>query len=208
MGAAMLEPLTFRGLPLSALRQPDVVRGVLSSIRMRRWRALDAIDAGIHITLSTMHRTQVTYRQTQVRRRCIETFLRALQRDGSEKAAQTRLSGWGFGLARASTRGATEDTDNAKVAVKRVAKFACEILSPAAAKIVCAGSTDADEALYQTFAGLTDKERFADLDAHAQALGEYLVNRPDLYEVTATKSKGWLSKGTEYSVSFAELVIE
>jgi hypothetical protein len=38
MGAAMLEPLTFRGLPLSALRQPDV------------------------------------------RRRCIETFLRALQR--------------------------------------------------------------------------------------------------------------------------------
>ena len=41
-----------------------------------------------------------------------------------------------------------------------------------------------------------------------QALGEYLVNRPDLYEVTATKSKGWLSKGTEYSVSFAELVIE
>ena len=101
---------------------------------------------------------------------CIETFLRALQRDGSEKAAQTRLSGWGFGLARASTRGATEDTDNAKVAVKRVAKFACEILSPAAAKIVCAGSTDADEALYQTFAGLTDKERFADLDAHAHAL--------------------------------------
>ena len=208
MGAAMLEPLTFRGLPLSALRQPDVVRGVLSSIRMRRWRALDAIDAGIHITLSTMHRTQLTYRQTQVRRRCIETFLRALQRDGSEKAAQTRLSGWGFGLARASTRGATEDTDNAKVAVKRVAKFACEILSPAASKIVCAGSTDADEALYQTFAGLTDKERFADLDAHATALGEYLVNRPDLYEVTATKSKGWLSTGTEYSVSFAELVIE
>ena len=52
------------------------------------------------------------------------------------------------------------------------------------------------------------EERFADLDAHAQALGEYLVNRPDLYEVTATKSKGWLSKGTEYSVSFAELVIE
>ena len=44
--------------------------------------------------------------------------------------------------------------------------------------------------------------------AHAQALGEYLVNRPDLYEVTATKSKGWLSKGTEYSVTFAELVIE
>jgi len=161
-----LEPLTFRGLPLSALRQPDV------------------------------------------RRRCIETFLRALQRDGSEKAAQTRLSGWGFGLARASTRGATEDTDNAKVAVKRVAKFACEILSPAAAKIVCAGSTDDEDALYQTFAGLTDKERFADLDAHAQALGEYLVNRPDLYEVTATKSKGWLSTGTEYSVSFAELVIE
>ena len=58
------------------------------------------------------------------------------------------------------------------------------------------------------FAGLTDKERFADLDAHATALGEYLVNRPDLYEVTATKSKGWLSTGTEYSVSFAELVIE
>ena len=26
MGAAMLEPLTFRGLPLSALRQPDVRR--------------------------------------------------------------------------------------------------------------------------------------------------------------------------------------
>merc|ERR1712224_651617 len=73
---------------------------------------------------------------------------------------------------------------------KRVAKFACEILSPAASKIVCAGSTDDDQALYQTFAGLTDKERFADLDAHAQALGEYLVNRPDLYEVTATKSKG------------------
>ena len=72
----------------------------------------------------------------------------------------------------------------------------------------CAGTTDADEALYQTFAGLTDKERFADLESHAQALGEYLVNRPDLYEVTATKSKGWLSKGTEYSVSFAELVIE
>ena len=65
-----------------------------------------------------------------------------------------------------------------------------------------------DSALYQTFAGLTDKERFADLDAHTTALGEYLVNRPDLYEVTATKSKGWLSKGTEYSVSFAELVIE
>ena len=208
MGAAMLEPLTFRGLPLSALRQPDVVCGVLSSIQMRRWRPLDAIDAGIHITLSTTHRTQLASRQTQVRRRCIETFLRALQRDGSEKAAQTRLSGWGFGLARASTRGATEDTDNAKVAVKRVAKFACEILSPAAAKIVCAGSTDADEALYQTFAGLTDKERFADLESHTTALGEYLVNRPDLYEVTATKSKGWLSSGTEYSVSFAELVIE
>ena len=50
--------------------------------------------------------------------------------------------------------------------------------------------------------------RFADLDAHTRALGEYLVNRPDLYEVTATKSKGWLSTGTEYSVSFAELVIE
>ena len=46
------------------------------------------------------------------------------------------------------------------------------------------------------------------MDAHARALGEYLVNRPDLYEVTATKSKGWLSTGTEYSVSFAELVIE
>ena len=167
MGAAMLEPLTFRGLPLSALRQPDV------------------------------------------RRRCIETFLRALQRDGSEKAAQTRLSGWGFGLARASTRGAVEDPDNAKVAVKRVAKFACEILSPAAAKIVCAGSTDDDQALYQTFAGLTDKERFADLDAHATALGEYLVIRPDVYEVPATKSMGWLSStSTEYSVSFAELVIE
>ena len=70
------------------------------------------------------------------------------------------------------------------------------------------GAADADEALYQTFAGLTDKERFADLDAHTTALGEYLVNRPDLYEVTATKSKCWLSKGTEYSVSFAELVIE
>ena len=97
---------------------------------------------------------------------CIETLLRALQRDGSEKAAQPRLRGWGFGLARASTRGAPEDTANAQVAVKRVAKFACEILAPAAAKIVCAGSTDADEALYQTFAGLTDKERFADLDAH------------------------------------------
>ena len=54
----------------------------------------------------------------------------------------------------------------------------------------------------------TDKERFADLDANTTALGEYLVNRPDLYEVTATKSKGWLSTGTEYSVSFAELVIE
>ena len=67
---------------------------------------------------------------------------------------------------------------------------------------------DAEDALYQTFAGLTDKERFADLDAHTTALGEYLVNRPDLYEVTATKSKGWLSTGTEYSVSFAELVIE
>ena len=92
--------------------------------------------------------------------------------------------------------------------MKRVAKFAGEILAPAAAKIVCAGAADAEDALYQTFAGLTDKERFADLDAHAQALGEYLVNRPDLYEVTATKSKGWLSKGTEYSVSFAELVIE
>ena len=26
MGAAMLEPLTFRGLPLAALRQPDVRR--------------------------------------------------------------------------------------------------------------------------------------------------------------------------------------
>ena len=72
MGAAMLEPLTFRGLLLSALRQPDVSR------------------------------------------RCLDTFLRALQRDGSEKAAQTRLSGWGFGLARSSTRGSTEDTDNAK----------------------------------------------------------------------------------------------
>ena len=139
---------------------------------------------------------------------CIETFLRALQRDGSEKAAQTRLSGWGFGLARASTRGAADDQDNAKVAVKRVAKFACEILAPAAARIVCAGSSNDEDALYQTFAGLTDKERFADLDAHTTALGEYLVNRPDLYEVTATKSKGWLSKGTEYSVSFAELVIE
>ena len=93
--------------------------------------------------------------------------------------------------------------------MKRVAKFACEILSPAASKIVCAGSTDADEALYQTFAGLTDKERFADLESHTTALGEYLVNRPDLYEVTATKSKGWLSStSTEYSVSFAELVIE
>ena len=62
--------------------------------------------------------------------------------------------------------------------------------------------------MVQTFAGLTDKERFADLDAHTTALGEYLVNRPDLYEVTATKSKGWLSTGTEYSVSFEELVIE
>ena len=92
--------------------------------------------------------------------------------------------------------------------MKRVAKFACEILSPAASKIVCAGSSNDEDALYQTFAGLTDKERFADVDAHAQALGEYLVNRPDLYEVTATKSKGWLSTGTEYSVSFAELVIE
>ena len=189
MGAAMLEPLTFRGLPLSALRQPDVRR-----------RARPRRKHSGPVTPST--RPHVTNAG------CIETFLRALQRDGSEKAAQTRLSGWGFGLARASTRGATEDTDNAKVAVKRVAKFACEILSPAASKIVCAGSTDADQALYQTFAGLTDKERFADLDAHAQALGEYLVNRPDLYEVTATKSKGWLSKGTEYSVSFAELVIE
>ena len=47
------------------------------------------------------------------------------------------------------------------------------------------------------------------MDAHATALGEYLVNRPGLYEVTATKSKGWLSStSTEYSVSFAELVIE
>ena len=63
MGAAMLEPLTFRGLPLSALRQPDV------------------------------------------RRRCLETFLRALQRDGSEKESEKRISGWGFGLSRASTRG-------------------------------------------------------------------------------------------------------
>ena len=188
MGAAMLEPLTFRGLPLSALRQPDVRR-----------RAGPRRKHSGPFTPSMRHRSLAG---------CIETFLRALQRDGSEKAAQTRLSGWGFGLARASTRGATEDTDNAKVAVKRVAKFACEILAPAAAKIVCAGSTDADEALYQTFAGLTDKERFADLDAHTTALGEYLVNRPDLYEVTATKSKGWLSTGTEYSVSFAELVIE
>ena len=192
MGAAMLEPLTFRGLPLSALRQPDVRRRA-GPRRKILLLSLHAIDA------SPMRRSPAG---------CIETFLRALQRDGSEKAAQTRLSGWGFGLARASTRGATEDTDNAKVAVKRVAKFACEILSPAASKIVCAGTTDDDQALYQTFAGLTDKERFADLDAHTTALGEYLVNRPDLYEVTATKSKGWLSTGTEYSVSFAELVIE
>ena len=167
MGAAMLEPLTFRGLPLSALRQPDV------------------------------------------RRHCLETFLRALQRDGSEKESEKRISGWGFGLSRASTRGSTEDQNNAKVQVTRVAKFACEVLSPAAAKIVRAGvQEDEDEAFYQTHAGLTDKERFAQLDENTTALGEYFVNRPDLCEVTSTKAKGWLTKKSDYAVAFAELVIE
>ena len=166
MGAAMLEPLTFRGLPLSALRQSDV------------------------------------------RRRCLETFLRARQRDGSEKESEKRISGWGFGLLRASTRGSTEDQNNAKVQVMRVAKFACEFLSPAAAKIVCAGAEDEEDALYQTHAGLTDKERFAHLDENTTALGEYFVNRPDLYEVTSTKAKGWLTTKSEYAVAFAELVID
>ena len=62
MGAAMLEPLTFRGLPLSALRQPDVVRGVLSSSRMRRWRALDAIDAATASPREGTSRTPFAHR--------------------------------------------------------------------------------------------------------------------------------------------------
>ena len=164
----MLEPLTFQGLPLSALRQPDV------------------------------------------RRRAIETFLRSLQRAGAERATAKRIWRWSAGGAAAGDDDHHED--NKPVRVAKLAEFVCKTLAPSAARLICAGAApgDGDASLYQRFAGLADADRLKDVEPNAASLAEYLTNRPDLYHVVKTTTKGgWLSSAKEeYSVAFAELVIE
>ena len=64
------------------------------------------------------------------------------------------------------------------------------------------------EQLYQRFAGLTDESRVEHLADNTQKLLEYFQQKPDLYDVASVKPAGWFGGAAEYSVSFAELVIE
>ena len=182
IGKAMLEPLTFAGLPLSALGQSDV------------------------------------------RQRCIQTFLRAKQRTGADEATKRRIWSWGGGGASAA---AAADDDaasngNAPVPVAALAEFVCETLSPAASRLVCQGPGPYDDDNYgERHVQKLDCEpdhRLQDLDANTLALQDYLSAKPDIYELTAldAPATGWGLLGAfvadappaAYAASFAEIVID
>jgi len=150
-------------------------------------------------------------RAPDVRRRCIETFLRCLQREGADAASTRRIWSWSRGAVEVEDAAPCEQ--NGKIEVARVADFVHANLSPAASRIICAGKDAEDdnygEQLYQRFQGLTDEARVRDLAANKKALLQYFQSKPDLYQCEVVSAAGWFGgvkalRAPEY----AELVIE